>query len=327
MDALSRKVNYYDLTVRQSIFRKKDLTLKDSHLLKDFLLDLETHKHVLDNVEISDTNGSFKYHFDDLVIEGDKACLLFTLTNGKEADLTLKSLKQRRTSRQTQRKTDSKGNYIEGNSYSGHFCINLSPIKKDTYAVLFEDVPKLPVSIVDRLLARTAKELAKLKTKTTSFYYDIDDKTYAIAYKFESKGHPNETLKNMLKKGEITSLEIIDDIHTPEYWDDDKLTQSKRHTIKLSAELEKINASAIQRLSVVQGLCKKAVAKKLDKIRIGYKSQSGDNSSFIIDPNTVEISIEKHLIKREIIQNFSAPLPTAFDSINTDIKDRMFVLI
>lgn len=321
LDALERIVKHYDFIVMQHIMRSgAKAILRNPIGLKDFFKDIIQHQ-ILDALVIRKAEDNIAYSLDDLIVDNDKACLLFSLINGKEADLTIKDMIQRRRVREA---TKQRG---EGNSYSAHLAINLTPIRTNTFAMAYESVPRLPISVVISLLRQAVKLLVEQEAQSVSYTDQDSGKLYRRQYTFEAQGHPSESLKKMLQHGQINSLQVVNIEDEEKYWDDDDLIREKRNNVDFKINRGEINKSFASRWRALSSFGKTTKDKGYDLIRVGYRDDDGGSSTLNVDPDTLDLIDQKKLIKETTLTNFNNRLPTSFDKINTEIKDKMFVLI
>lgn len=321
MDALERVVKHYDFIVSRHIMRAgKKCHIRVGNGLKDFIGDIKKN-NIIDDIFIYNSKKNLTYSFDDILIENNKICLLFSLINGNEADLTIKDMTNRKKLREA---TKKKG---EGNSYSAHLSINLQPIKPNTYSMLYEVVPNLPVSVVTSLFREAVKKLREKKADCCLHTDQETKKQHQVFYKFEAQGHPSDTLVNMLQKGQISSLQVVDHDGQGSYWDDDKQIEERRKNVTFRIETALINQDTQSKIKALKSLAKTALQKNYDLIRVGYRDIEGSSSTLDVDPKTLDLIVEKTLIKSSSLTNFTNRLPTSFDKINSDIKNRMFLLI
>lgn len=219
----------------------------------------------------------------------------------------------------------------EGADFSAHLVIKLKAAKPNTYSAALEVSPGLPSSKINRFLNHLLRmcDLAY----PDEFYRphpdgstdkDGNPRQVKARHKLELRGHPSDSFLRDLEAGMIERIELIDGRHKNNPWDSNGYILEQSREIYLKPKAKQIPGKIYD---VVKSVCGEAHKKHYDVMRIKFKTSTGVDRKVELETDTARVADDERYIKKETIRNFPAPLPASFETISSDIYDRMRVLL
>ena len=147
-----------------------------------------------------------------------------------------------------------------------------------------------------------------------------------IKYKntFEIQGHLSQDFINMLQKGKLTGLALVEDRLTQNGFANAAYVQEKRKDLLLSSKSNKWNMSAIQ--SIIREAINFGQNNNYNKLRISFLTEKKVSYTVYMDTDS-ENMLGNAFIKKEKIKDFTSFLSDADEQINSEIKTKMLELL
>jgi hypothetical protein len=218
----------------------------------------------------------------------------------------------------------------QGNAFSAHIAIHLVPVRGHTYLAVLEDSTGINSKVVCQLLRSTLK--ASAGVDPTFFEHPdpsgaVDSKGNPLLlrsrYKFEMVGHPSDDFEQELNSGLLNGIEVLDYKNQNNVWDEDKTATEKARVIYLKPK-EKDGTPLWE---VVTSICKTAHKQDLSQIRVRFTDSAKFAHTVTLETERMAIVNEDRFVKRERLAGFKAKLDTGCQTINPEMRARMFPLV
>lgn len=100
----------------------------------------------------------------------------------------------------------------------------------------------------------------------------------------------------------------------------------KQATIALDVSGVRKRNRLVRHFDVIREVCDKAAQKKIDALRVRFKTPAGINRTVLIDPITHTTSDDAY-VRRELLDGFNIVLQVAYEEINPELTRRMKALL
>jgi len=323
-----RQVLFFDLYVEANGFEGRygvvrGLTPVPMERLGEMVVQLFKQKKL--PMRSNRTDSETTYLSDAGFHDGKKfLCLLFNRSDTRAADLVITN--PRKSSRRRVVKDTG-----EGHDYSAHLLIKTAAIKPNTYHCLLEVASGLPGSRVQKFLNLLARLLSKefkaeMSVPHVNRATDKNGKPKMLnrRHKMKLKGHPSPSFLLELQRGELGSVELIEDRKRVQNWDGNSYLIEKSKTVKL---IPAGQTKPGQIVDVIKGVAALADTRNYDRMRIRYKTLEGMGRVAAIETQTFQMAADELFIRKEPIRNFTDKLPTSFDKMHLEVVQRMAVYL
>lgn len=318
-----RQVLFFELTIKASS-RRKELKNYDGltppsalELFKAIERTHQKHKFI-----IPVAHRAKSIYFQDMKVLNEKAIFLVNLSDRDAADPIFSDPEI-----DSHRVVRRKGN--EGVEGSAHIVINLDPIRTDTYAVVIESTAGLSSTRLSQFLSLYVRKAKKdfpsdFVTNDPSGVMDKNGefRKIPIMVRLQLIGQPSEQLIRDINEGTLTGLEVITVHPSSGKWDEHGYVIEKSHAVTL--DISGVKSSKGKNWALLGEVFKSATKKKMDQIRVKFKSNTGVSRSVMIDPATSRTLLDDAYIKKEILSGFKKRLESAYDKIHPELTERMF---
>ena len=247
---------------------------------------------------------------------GNYLSMLIAYSDTRHPDGVVSNLKNKK------RIVNSK-NTDDGDEYSCHIVISLTPILKDgrMFYMAFEQIPRFGGIQLERYLKRIFRTVVANKQISYQFPDPEDTssagKTVKYSVKIELSAVPSEQLIKDLENGEIGHIELIREAQGSSKWDEKGFTTDKR-SILILQPTEKAHKANV--MSFIGEICKSGSRKKYDTATLRWKHEKkGYTAKF--DCASENILSTRYVKKSEF--SFDYRLPASCDQIDPGFESRL----
>lgn len=215
----------------------------------------------------------------------------------------------------------------QGYEASCHVVINLNQDRVGTYSTVFEVVPKLSHS---RLVGVLNKALLKLSDQESDLYR-VDKDCQAITEDTKKKDivsfkhhctltlDPDESFIQELRDGHVSNIKLIkystDIIPLP---DRQEAIYTKKHILELEPSAERRNY-----LNIFREIAQTDLGEEYDQISFSFKQDAGQRTAKF-DLRDIRLEgLEKVIVKKSLLENFSEALKDSYDVVQNEIFDKI----
>lgn len=207
----------------------------------------------------------------------------------------------------------------EGNEYSCHIVIRLTPTKKagHRYRLAYEVAPLIASIYINRFIRFVFKEVSILKgysrphpSGKKANQNDADEQVY-IRLNTNLHAVPSQELINDLKNGTLGNIELSREGDPVKAWDDNQYTTEKKSVVVLKPSQKAIGDKISD---VVDSLCASAKKKNYTIATIHWKTNDGRGTSAKFDCDSAS-PLDQRYIRRHTF-SLSKPLPASCAAID-----------
>jgi hypothetical protein len=248
-------------------------------------------------------SGRLTVYLQDIRIEPDHACLLISVSDQDASDLAF-------TDPQAKTRRPITKAVKEGLDASAHVVIRMRQDKPDTFRMLVEGAPGLPSSKAQQFLnfcMRTAGSLYpdNFLVEDPEQAMDAKGKVKKIKarMKIQLLGHPSASLRADIDAGTVSSIELMTRNVKSSTWDEEGYVKDTAYALKLdTSEINKQKKSP--NFSVLREICVRAVPRKLEDLRVQFKTATGLSRTVLIDTATQTTNDEAY-VRKELLHGFA----------------------
>lgn len=209
----------------------------------------------------------------------------------------------------------------QGNASSAHLAIRLTPVKPNVYLTVLEDATGISTRDIEAMLALIVR---KSRTADNTFFR-VNDPSGAqriARYKFAFVGHPSDDFKAELESSTIQGIELADITARDQVFDEDGYTVEKRKVIHL-----KLRDKEYPIWDALISVGRRATEEHLNSLRVRFVDNHQSTYTVEMDASTMRLVNEDKYVKRVRLSDFVGRLNTASETINSEIRDKLFALI
>lgn len=218
----------------------------------------------------------------------------------------------------------------EGADFSSHVLISLRQRMPNQYLVLVEQGPGLSSgrieAFVNYLLRISGTVFKSELIASHPGGISVKGKPYQIRMRHRCKldGHPAPSFIRDLEAGTLRDMELISTHNRNAQWDANGYIIEKSKVVKVAPAGSGVLGA---KMAAIRDLCNAAVSENYEKVKIRFKTSSELTRTVTLDAHTQGIARDSIYVRREIIEGFGEPLPSAFESINEEIKGKLTALL
>lgn len=313
-----RLVKYFDLLMHTSIRVAGVTTQVKAPSLLRVLTEVKKVNDVGPKASLSSIGDTQLFTLEDIELDdgGQWAALLINRSDRLAADQAITDPKVGHFF--VAKKADG-----QGNGYSSHVVIKLKP-RDGRYLMLQETATGISSAHVARLLRRAVIAVNRVVPPPLAYSRPSNTgKPLKGRFRFETMGHPSDSFKEELRKGTLSNVELVTHAKKGHLFDELNLTEYRYSSIRLKPRQDHIQDA----WAAVEAVRLKAKTKKMEEVRVAFKTADSLNRSVKISSDTGQLIDEERFVKKELIDGFGGRLDTASESIRHDIRDKMLYLL
>lgn len=213
----------------------------------------------------------------------------------------------------------------ESQGWSAHLVINyLTEADPGSYRACCESMPHLPTSLVEKFLKTILQRYAE---KSQEFIYvkkkkergQFVDREYPYSPALEIRRKPSNTVKNDLKKGELSQITLTK--RSQEYAGPDVHEVVRATTHKMVLKTHRKNANAIEKF--VSELHPWALDHGFDQIQFKLEKLPGNRSSSPSFDLEEDEALETLYVRAERLTNFKTFLERCYPRVCEELEAKM----
>lgn len=212
----------------------------------------------------------------------------------------------------------------QGNAFSAHVVINLTPTANATYTALIEDALGIGSGDVAMLLKLVTKAAAKADRE----FYMCNDPSGDPAlrrfteYTYEFRAHPSNEFEQELNSGKLSGIELIELFPLPVQFDGIPGTREKKKVTHLTME-----DAPVPLFNRLQEVARAARGHNVGQLRVVFKDTANFYRTVDLDTATMDLVNEDRFVKKAKLEDFAQKLSTGYKNINPESFGKMRALL
>ncbi|OQQ00556.1 hypothetical protein BK412_21835 [Vibrio campbellii] len=268
--------------------------------------------------------GKVQIKFKDLAISPCEgyATILFNVVNKRGASVVVRDTNDDSTEELPLSRPS------QGYEASCHFVIDLTPDATTAqYKFAFEAVPKIPIARINSLFGHMLKRISDMHPEMYHVDRNFDIATDETAKKdilkfkssFDITLSPDQDFMDELRNGVISNVKLIK-------YSDSVFNFADRSGVitakKLSLEIES-SSDRTDCITWLRNVASSELGEEYDQISFSFQQETGQRTAKMDLDNIRMEGLERIIVRKSILENFSTPLKDSYDDAQETIIEKI----